>query len=126
MLHKIPPLTSNSHLEQLNGKDKRLWTGLKLIQVSVAERVVGVDLSDAAAVPLAFQGVLTSTDVPQRLRHQRVQRCMLSGEQKPLAHETGWLPFSHIQNGQLSNLSVAGKFRDFALSHGGDHSLPHS
>ena len=44
---------------------KRLWISLELIQVLVPQRVVGMDLGNAAAVPLAFQGVFTSTDVPQ-------------------------------------------------------------
>lgn len=46
------------------------------------QRVVGVDLGDAATVSLTFQGVLTSADVSQGLGHKWVQCCVLRGEER--------------------------------------------
>lgn len=76
-----------------------MWVGLKMVQVFVAQRMMGVDLRNATAVPLTFQRVFTNTDVPQGLGHQWVKCCVLS---------------------------VADKFSNFAWSHGYDQSLPHS
>lgn len=51
------------HLEHLNVKDERLGVLLQGVQVRVAQGSVLVHLGDAAAVPLALQGVLASCDV---------------------------------------------------------------
>lgn len=83
-----------------------------------------MDLGDATAVPLALQRVLTSTDVPQGLGHQRVQGCVLCGQQK------NPIRFFLQSNKQLIISTIAqylwltGELRDFAWSHGDDHSLP--
>lgn len=68
---------SHTHLQELQGEDEGLGFGLELFQVSVSMRVVRMDLCDSAAVSLSLQGVFTHTDVPQRLRHQRVQSRVL-------------------------------------------------
>lgn len=85
------------------------------------KRVVRVDLRNAAAVPLAFQGILPSTDVSQRLGHQWVQCCVLSRRTKYWNKNK-----PYVQSNQLGNLSIAGKLGHFAWSHGDDHPLPHS
>lgn len=77
-----------AHLQQLNSEDKGLWIGLKMIQVLMPQRVVGVDLGNATAMPLAFQGVFTSTDVSQRLGHEWVQCCVLSGAKRDIIVST--------------------------------------
>lgn len=65
------------HLKHLDVEDERLGVLLQGVQVSVAQGTVLVHLGDAAAVPLALQGVLASCDVAQTLGHQRVQDHML-------------------------------------------------
>lgn len=59
-----------SHLKHLDFKDKRLGVLLQGVQVGVAQGAVLVHLGDAAAVPLAFQGVLACCDVSQTPGHQ--------------------------------------------------------
>ena len=66
-----------AYLQQFYGEDEGLGAGLQGVQVLVTQGVVRVDLGNATAVSLAFQGVLPRTDVPQRLGHQVVQRCVL-------------------------------------------------
>ena len=66
-----------AYLQQLYGEDEGLGAGLQGVEVLVTQGVVRVDLGDATAVPLAFQGVLPRTDVPQRLGHQVVQCSVL-------------------------------------------------
>lgn len=126
---KLQVLLLTSHLQQLDGEDQRLQIGLKLIQVLVPQRVVGMDLSNATAVPLALQGVLTSTDVSQGLGHERIKCCVLKNtlqmvnaqKEQRTEHDCRSIPTC-----QLTNLIVTGKFCHFALFHGDDHSLPHS
>lgn len=88
------------------------------------KRVMRVDLCNATAVPLTFQGILPSTDVSEGLGHQWIQRCVLSSEKKNINTKERT---SQISNQPLvDHLGVAGKFRHFAWSHGDEHSLPHS
>lgn len=74
--------TPSTDLQQLYSKNKRLWISLEMVQILVAQRVVRVDLGNAAAVSLAFQGIFTSTDVPQWLGHQWVQGSVLNSEDR--------------------------------------------
>ena len=51
------------HLKHLDVEDERLGVLLQGVQIGVAQGIVLVHLGDAAAVPLALQGVFASCNV---------------------------------------------------------------
>lgn len=75
----------------------------------MAQGTVLVHLCDAAAVPLALQGVLARGDVPQTLGHQRIQDHMLQKDEWAPGALSPWAGYRWAQEARCPARSLSNK-----------------
>lgn len=75
----------------------------------MAQGTVLVHLRDAAAVPLALQGVLARGDVPQTLGHQRIQDHMLQEDEWAPGALSPWAGYRWAQEARCPAPSLSNK-----------------
>lgn len=72
----------NSDLQKFHYKVKRLWFFLKLVQVVIAQAVVGKHIGHPAGVNVPIHRIFPHCDTPQTLSHYWIQSGVLLGHRK--------------------------------------------
>lgn len=72
----------NSDLQKFHYKVKRLWFFLKLVQIVIAQGVVGKHVGHAAGVNVPIHWIFPHCNTPQTLCHYWIQSGVLPGHRK--------------------------------------------
>ena len=70
-----------SHLDELQDEEEGLGLLHQLVQVWVAQGVVGEHVGHATGVDLPLHSVLTLCDASHALGHQRIKACVLDSSE---------------------------------------------
>lgn len=76
----LPPSGPGAHLQQLYHEDQRLRLLLQLVQVLVAQRVIGEHVGQPTRVHVPLCGVLALRHLPQAPGQDGVDPCVLGGK----------------------------------------------